>query len=282
MKNKKVVVNNNQKATNKNFKGNKVFKLSRKVFSYPYILFMMVFVVLPLIMILINAFLVNGEFSLLNFETFFTESASMEILGNSLLVGCVTTLLCLAIGYPVAFILSKMSSGKVLVLLFVLPMWVNFLIRTLATKTIFESLGISMGMGTVIFGMVYNYLPFMILPLHTTLSGIDKSYAEAAKDLGADNVTCFLKTILPLSLPGIVSGITMVFIPTISTFAISELLSERTIKLFGDSIFLKFNNDGTWGVGSVMSLVMLILVILSNVLINKFSGEENNKGRSLW
>ena len=167
-------------------------------------------------------------------------------------------------------------------MLFVLPMWVNFLIRTLATKTIFESIGVSMGMGTVIFGMVYNYLPFMILPLHTTLSNIDKSYAEAAKDLGADEITCFLKTTLPLSLPGIISGITMVFIPTISTFAISELLSERTIKLFGDSIFLKFNNDGTWGIGSVMSLVMIILVLLSNFLINKFNGEQSNKGRTLW
>lgn len=260
----------------------KPFKLSRKVFSYPYILFMLVFVVLPLIMILLNAFLVNGEFSFQNFEDFFTESSSMEILTNSLLVGFATTLLCLLIGYPVAYILSKMDSGKVLVMLFVLPMWVNFLIRTLATKTIFESLGVSMGMGTVIFGMVYNYLPFMILPLHTTLSNIDKSYAEAAKDLGADEITCFLKTTLPLSLPGIISGITMVFIPTISTFAISELLSERTIKLFGDSIFLKFNNDGTWGIGSVMSLVMIILVLLSNFLINKFSGEQSNKGRTLW
>ena len=260
----------------------KPFKLSRKVFSYPYILFMLIFVVLPLIMILLNAFLVNGEFSLQNFEDFFTESSSMEILTNSLLVGFATTLLCLLIGYPVAYILSKMDSGKVLVMLFVLPMWVNFLIRTLATKTIFESIGVSMGMGTVIFGMVYNYLPFMILPLHTTLSNIDKSYAEAAKDLGADEITCFLKTTLPLSLPGIISGITMVFIPTISTFAISELLSERTIKLFGDSIFLKFNNDGTWGIGSVMSLVMIILVLLSNFLINKFNGEQSNKGRTLW
>lgn len=279
MKNKQTVIPVD--GSNKKTK-HKPFKLSRKVFSYPYILFMLIFVVLPLIMILLNAFLVNGEFSLQNFEDFFTESSSMEILTNSLLVGFATTLLCLLIGYPVAYILSKMDSGKVLVMLFVLPMWVNFLIRTLATKTIFESIGVSMGMGTVIFGMVYNYLPFMILPLHTTLSNIDKSYAEAAKDLGADEITCFLKTTLPLSLPGIISGITMVFIPTISTFAISELLSERTIKLFGDSIFLKFNNDGTWGIGSVMSLVMIILVLLSNFLINKFNGEQSNKGRTLW
>jgi len=278
MNNKKVV----SSGANKRFSPKKIFKLNRKVFSYPYILFMLLFVVLPLVMILINAFIYEGQFSFNNFKIFFTESASMTIFGNSLLVGFVTTLLCLLLGYPVAYILSKMDSGKILVLFFVLPMWVNFLIRTLATKTIFESLNIELGMGTVIFGMIYNYLPFMILPLHTTISGIDKSYAEAAKDLGANEVTCFLKTTLPLSLPGIISGITMVFIPTISTFAISELLSERTIKLFGDSIFLKFNNDGTWGVGSVMSLVMLLLVILSNFLINKFSGDENSKGRTLW
>ena len=259
------------------------FRLNRKVFSYPYMLFLLVFVVLPLVMILVNAFLVDGQLSLGNFVDFFTQKTSLQVLGNSLLVGLVTTLLYLIIGYPVALILSKMDSGKILVLFFVLPMWVNFLIRTLATKTIFESLGVSMGMGTVVFGMVYNYLPFMILPLHTTLSNIDKSYAEAAKDLGADEVNCFLKTTLPLSVPGIISGITMVFIPTISTYAISELLSERTIKLFGDSISLKFNNDGAWGVGSVMSIIMLILVIVSNVLINKFSdGSTSNKGRNIW
>lgn len=162
-------------------------------------------------------------------------------------------------------------------LLFILPMWVNFLIRTLAIKSIFDWLKVPLGMGTVIFGMVYNYLPFMILPLHTTLSNIDKSYAEAASDLGADPFTVFLKTVLPLSLPGIISGITMVFIPTISTFAISELLSDRTIKLFGDSINLKFTQD-MYGVGSVMSLIMLALVLLSNFFMNRFSKDVYNRG----
>ncbi|MFR7766346.1 MAG: ABC transporter permease [Lachnospiraceae bacterium] len=163
-------------------------------------------------------------------------------------------------------------------LLFILPMWVNFLIRTLATKSIFEWMGVKLGIGTVIFGMVYNYLPFMILPLHTTLSNIDKSYAEAAGDLGADPFTVFLKTVLPLSLPGIISGITMVFIPTISTFAISELLSNNTIKLFGDSINLKFNHIETYGVGSVMSLIMLALVLLSNFFMNRFNKDVYNRG----
>ena len=262
----------------------KKFRLTKKVFSVPYILFLLLFVVTPLVLILVNAFLdSDGSLTLENFKTFFTSKSSLVVLGNSLLVGVITTVLCLVLGYPVAYFLSKMSSGRILVLLYVIPMGVNFLIRTLATKAIFIALGIELGMGTVLFGMVYNYLPFMILPLHTTLSNIDKSYAEAAKDLGADEVNCFLKTTLPLSVPGIISGITMVFIPTISTYAISELLSERTIKLFGDSISLKFNNDGAWGVGSVMSIIMLILVILINLLINKFSdGSTSNKGRNIW
>ena len=150
-------------------------------------------------------------------------------------------------------------------------MWVNFLIRTLATRAIFEALNIDLGLGTVIFGMVYNFLPFMILPLHTTLTNIDKSYLQAAQDLGADAVTVFIKTTLPLSLPGIISGVTIVFIPTISTFAISQLLGGTY--LFGDSIYNKFNNR-LYSVGSVMSLIMLLLVIVSNIFISKY-----NKGR---
>ena len=137
-------------------------------------------------------------------------------------------------------------------------------------------------MGTVLFGMVYNYLPFMILPLHTTLSSIDRSYVEAAQDLGADNSTVLLKTILPLSVSGIISGITMVFIPTISTFAISQLLSNGKIFLFGDSIQMKFE-QGLYGVGSIMSLVMLVFVLISNFIISRAGRYGNvSVGRSLW
>lgn len=253
-----------------------------KVFSIPYIIFLLLFVVIPLVLILVNAFLDNGNnLTLDNFKTFFTSKSSLVVLGNSLLVGLITTAFCLLIGYPVAYFLSKMSSGRILVLLYIIPMGVNFLIRTLATKAIFIALGIELGMGTVIFGMVYNYLPFMILPLHTTLSGIDKSYAEAAQDLGADKTTVFLKTTLPLSVSGILSGITMVFIPTISTYAISQLLSNGKIFLFGDSIQLSFE-QGMYGVGSIMSLVMLVFVLLSNFVMNKFNRNNNAVRRSLW
>lgn len=258
----------------------KNFKLTRKVFSYPYILFLTVFVVVPLSLLLVNAFLVDGKLSFDNFKEFFSGKASLLVLANSIIVGLVTTGLCLLLGYPVAYLLVKFNAGKMFVLLFILPMWVNFLIRTLATKAIFVALGVKLGMFTVVFGMVYNYLPFMILPLYTTLSGMDKSYAEAAKDLGADPMNVLVKAILPMSLPGIISGITMVFIPTISTFAISQLLSDSTIYLFGDSIQTKFD-QGVYGVGSIMSIVMLVMVLVSNYFINKFN-RSGDVRRSIW
>ncbi|MCM1042748.1 MAG: ABC transporter permease [Corallococcus sp.] len=254
------------------------FKFSRKALAYPYMLFLMLFVVLPLVLVLINAFVADGKLSFQNFVDFFTDSSGLTVLFNSLIIGLVTTLLCLLIGYPCAYFLAKYhASNKVLVLLFILPMWVNFLIRTLSTKAIFIAMNVELGMFTVVFGMVYNYLPFMILPLHTTLVSISHGYVEAAEDLGADKFTVLVKTILPLSLPGIISGVTMTFIPAISTFAISELLSNRQIYLFGDSINTQFTTAQNFGVGSVMSLVMLVIVVLGNILVSKFNGESDTR-----
>ena len=158
----------------------KNFKLTRKVFSYPYILFLTVFVVVPLSLLLVNAFLVDGKLSFDNFKEFFSGKASLLVLANSIIVGLVTTGLCLLLGYPVAYLLVKFNAGKMFVLLFILPMWVNFLIRTLATKAIFVALGVKLGMFTVVFGMVYNYLPFMILPLFSIMTKIDRHVIEAA------------------------------------------------------------------------------------------------------
>lgn len=255
----------------------KSFHMTRSVFAYPYVLFLLVFVVIPLALILVNAFLADGKITIQNFIELARDGASLRVLSHSFLVGIVTTALCLIIGYPIAYILAKMPSGGILAVFFILPMWVNFLIRTLATRAIFQAMGVVLGEGTVIFGMIYNYLPFMILPLHTTLSNIDSSYSEAAADLGADPVTVFLKTTLPLSIPGIVSGIIMVFIPTISTFAISQLLGG--VFLFGDSINDKFNH-GLYGVGSVMSLIMLVFVLFSNMLLKRFNKGEAKT--SIW
>ena len=258
------------------------FRFHRRVFAYPYMIFLLLFVVVPLVIILVNAFLPDGGKGLTfeHFKEFFSDaSGGLTVLGNSLVIGAVTTLICLVIGYPCAYLLAKYHAGsKVLVLLFILPMWVNFLIRTLSTKAIFMALDVPLGMGTVLFGMVYNYLPYMILPLHTTLTSIDHNYVEAAEDLGADKLTVFLKTILPLSLSGIISGITMTFIPAISTFAISEILSSSKIFLFGDAINMHFSKTtNSFGVGSVMSLVMLVLVVISNVIVNLTSKDEEVK-----
>ena len=262
---------------NKNHK----LRFSRKALAYPYMIFLLIFVVIPLVIILINAFISDeGGFTLSNFVEFFSDNGGgMTVLGNSLLIGIVTTVLCLLIGYPVAYFLVKYhASNKVLVLLFIIPMWVNFLIRTLATKIIFLNMNIKLGMGTVLFGMVYNYLPYMILPLHTVLSSIDKSYIDAAEDLGASKMSVILKVVIPFSIPGIISGITMTFIPAISTFAISEILSSSKIFLFGDAINMHFSRAvNSFGVGSVMSLVMLIIVIISNVIMNITNKEEEVK-----
>ena len=257
------------------------FRFTRKALAYPYMLFLLIFVVVPLVIILINAFLTDdNSFTLSNFVEFFSDNGGgLTVLGNSLLLGVVTTVICLAIGYPVAYFLAKYhASNKVLVLFFIMPMWVNFLMRTLSTKAIFLALDVELGMGTVLFGMVYNYLPYMILPLHTTLVSIDHSYIEASEDLGADKFTVMTKTIIPLSLPGIMSGITMTFIPAISTFAISEVLSSSKIFLFGDAINMHFSKTtNSFGVGSVMSLVMLVLVIVCNVITNMTTKDEGVK-----
>ena len=227
-----------------------------------------------------NAFLdTDQNFTFDNFKSFFTDSVNVRVLILSLVVGLITTVLCLVIGYPVAYILSKWSSGSIIVLLIILPMWVNFLIRTYALKAIFALLDTTLGVGTVIIGMVYNFIPYMIMPLHTTLTNIDPSYAEAAKDLGADGVQTFLKSTLPLSLPGILSGVTMVFIPTISAFAISGMLSNNTVLMFGDSINLRFANQ-LYGIGSVMSLIMLVFVLILNFFMNKANKGEAQK--NLW
>ena len=242
----------------------KKFRLTKKVFSVPYILFLLLFVVVPLVLILVNAFLdSDNNLTLENFKIFFTSKSSLIVLGNSLLVGVITTILCLVIGYPVAYFLSKMPSGRILVLLYVIPMGVNFLIRTLATKAIFIALGVDLGMGTVLFGMVYNYLPFMILPLYTIMVKIDQSVIEAAQDLGANVYHVVAKVLVPLSMPGITTGITMVFVPSISTFIISRMLGGGSNLLIGDLIELQFlGNSYNYNLGSAMSLVLMVIVLL--------------------
>lgn len=238
-------------------------------------LFLAFFVVVPLFLIVFYAFTnVSGKPTIENFLHFFRQKEGVNTLVFSVGVALVTTAICLVIGYPAAFILSRMEvkTARIMVLLFILPMWINFLIRTLATVALFDFLKIPLGQGSLYFGMVYNFLPFMIYPIYNTLQKTDKNLIEAAQDLGANPRQVFLKTILPLSVPGISSGIMMVFMPVISTFAIAELLTLNNIKLFGTTLQENIYN-GLWNYGAALSLIMLLLIGLTSLL----NGEGNAK-----
>ena len=172
-----------------------------------------------------------------------------------------------------------MKYASTVILLFILPMWVNMLIRTLATVALFDFVHLPLGEGALIFGMVYNFLPFMIYPIYNTLQKLDQRYIEAAQDLGANPVQVFFKTILPLSVPGIVSGVLMVFMPTISTFAIAELLTMNNVKLFGTTIQETINNS-MWNYGAALSLIMLLLIGTTTLLASDDAQER--EGGGLW
>ncbi len=209
----------------------------------------------------------EGEFSFTNFRKFWLQTEAMNTFIYSVIIAAITTILCILLGYPAAYLLSRMEShrAKLLVILFILPMWVNFLIRTLATVALFDFLKLPLGQGALIFGMVYNFLPFMIYPIYNVLQKTDQNLIEAAQDLGANPKQVFFRTILPLSKPGIASGVMMVFMPVISTFAIAELLTINNIKLFGTTLQENIYN-GTWNYGAALSLVMLLLVGITSLL----------------
>jgi len=252
----------------------------RRNWSIPYILFLFCFVIIPLFLIAWYAFTNEaGSFSPENFIRFMKHPEALNILIYSIGVALITTVLCLLIGYPAAYILSRMESGKarLLVVLFILPMWINFLIRTLATMALFGFLKLPLGEGALIFGMVYNFLPFMIYPIYNILQKTDKNLIEAAQDLGANPKQVFIKTILPLSAPGISSGIIMVFMPVISTFAIAELLTINNIKLFGTTLQENIYN-GMWNYGAALSLVMLVLIGLTSFLNSSGTSNTSEDG----
>ena len=248
--------------------------IKRSHWSIPYIIFMVVFVVLPLLLIVMYAFQDgNGHFTLANVSRFFTDKDSLSTFALSLEIAIENTLICILLGYPAAWILANKQFNKsaVTVVLFIMPMWINALMRTLATAELFNVLGITLGKGTLLFGMVYDYIPFMIYPIYNTLSRLDKSYAEAAEDLGAAPWTVFWKITVPLSLPGVMSGVLMVFMPTVSTFAISEFLTNNKIKLFG-TIIQENINSSMWNYGAALAFIMLLIIGISTLF---GSGEEN-------
>lgn len=263
---------------------------NRRYFAIPYLVWMAILILAPMILIAYYAFTgrANGQlvFTLDNIAKAF-DPLYMGILGHSVLLAVIATAICLLLGFPVALKLSRMPPRKsaILSLLFVLPMWMNFLLRTYAWMNILDTNGLInkffglFGIGplplmyntpAVVLGMVYNYLPFMILPIYNILQKIPKATIEAAQDLGANGLTVFARVTLPLSVPGIISGITMVFVPAISTFAISRLLGGSQYMLYGDLIenqFIQMNNQH---LGSALSLIMLALVTISMLVMNHF------------
>ncbi len=251
----------------------------RSSWSIPYLVFLVIFVVLPLILVVTYAFQDNyGHFTLENMAKFFSDSDAMGTFALSMEIAIENTLICILLGYPAAWILAnrELNRSAVTVVLFILPMWINALMRTLATAELFNMLGISLGKGTLLFGMAYDYLPFMIYPIYNVLNKMDKSYAEAAQDLGATPWQVFRKVIVPLSMPGVASGIMMVFMPTVSTFAISEFLTNNKIKLFG-TIIQENINSSMWNYGAALALIMLIIIGITSL----FTGSDRNAGEDV-
>lgn len=263
-----------------------------KKFSLIYLFWGLIFIVLPLFLILAHALngntdLSNFVFTLDNFSRFF-EPLYVKILITSLILAGLSTILCLIVGYPVAYIISKMSE-KVrnnMILIFIIPMWMNFLLRTYAWLTLLGNKGLInkfiglFGLGpwdlmynskAIMIGMVYNFLPFMVLPIYTVLLKMDTKLIEAAKDLGANDFEVFTKVIFPLSLPGIYTGITMVFIPAISTFVVPNLLGGNNFYLIGNLIEKQFTFTGDWGFGSAISMVLILIMLLILVVPKLFN-----------
>lgn len=265
------------------------FRFQRKYLCIPYLAFLILFVIIPIFIIIYYAFTdANGFFSMDAFVDFFTSPVKVNVLLVSIFIGIQTTLICLLIGYPLSYFLAnrKFNKNVVLVMLFVMPMWINFVLRTGATRDVLFWLGINGGrypyLATLI-GMVYNFLPFVILPLYTTMLKIDQSQVEAALDLGASPMRAFFKAVVPQTTPGIVSAAMMVFMPTMSSYVISDTLSEGKISLFGNTIYLNFSNS-QWNTGSFMALIMLVIIgILMFVTRNtNVKAEDRARGTGLW
>lgn len=249
---------------------------SRRTWAWPYVAFMAMFVVLPLILVGVYAFTdIHGHFTLHNFAKFFTHSEAIQTFLYSLMIAVFNTAICLLIGYPAAYIMAQedFKTPKVMAMLFILPMWINFLLRTVATVELFNMCGLPLGEGALLFGLCYDYLPFMIYPIYNTLQKMDNSLVEAAQDLGASKWQSFWKVIVPLSMPGVYSGIVMVFMPTVSTFAIAELLTHNNIKLFGSLIQDYITTTDLLNYGAVLSLVLLIIIGLTS-----FFGDNGSEG----
>lgn len=258
---------------------------AKKWLTLPGVIWMIGFTVIPLIMIAIYAFTgSDGSFTWSNLATI-TTPENVKALLLSLKLSLICTVVCIVLAYPLALILKSrsLSRSSFIVFIFVLPMWMNFLLRTYAWQTLLEKNGVINGIlntlhlpniniinteSAIVLGMVYNFLPFMVLPIYNVLVKIDDNVINAAKDLGANSVQTFAKIIFPMSLPGVVSGITMVFVPALTTFVVSDLLGGAKILLIGNVIEHKFTTEFNWNVGSGLSLVLMIFILLCMAFLN--------------
>ena len=268
---------------------------------YPYVVWSAVMILVPMLLILFYAFTIEGNsvtkvvFSLSNFKRFLTDKDFLSVLGRSLRIALETTVVCLLIGYPAAYIIAKFSENVKLrwVLLITFPTWINMLVRTYAWTGILQEDGIInsvlslFGAGpidflytdfAVILGMVYNFLPFMIIQIYTSLTKMDYSLIEAANDLGATPAKAFLKVTLPLSVPGIISGITLVFLPSVSSFCIPRMLGGGSYVMVGTLIESQFLTAGDWNFGSAVSFIMAIIIMVSMFITKKIDKGEALEG----
>lgn len=261
--------------------------MKKKLLGLPYYIWSVLFILIPLAMVFYYG--LTDKSGILTFENILAilSPEHSKAFGLAFLLSIISTLICLLLAYPLAMILcnSKRNKNGLLVVLFILPMWMNFLLRTLAWQTLLEKSGVINNILTfmhlpnlqiintpyaIIFGMVYNFLPFMILPIYNSLAKIDPNVIWAASDLGADKLQVFIKIILPLSAPGIFSGITMVFVPALTTFVISKLLGGSKILLIGNVIEEEFTVSGNWNLGSGLSMVLMIFIIVSMIISTVF------------
>ncbi len=257
---------------------------SRKSLGVPYALFLLVFVIAPLLVLFYYAFTDGqGQFTIANLTGFFTNPNTMGTLCYSFALAIVTTVVCLLLAYPIAYILafSNLKSKSVILMLFIMPMWINFSLRITALKEVLTVLEGNLAMHpflNAVIGMTYDFLPFMILPIYTTISKLDKALREAAMDLGANELETFLKITLPLSVPGIISGVSMVFLPAMTNYVVLDMLYNSTYimgSLIG-SYFAAYN----WHGGSMIALILLGIICLFTLLTNG-SEEENTRGGAL-
>ena len=248
---------------------------------YPYLIWAAIFIVLPMLIIVFYAFTTTGnavipvKLTFGNFVRFFSDPIFTEVLWRSVKLAFITTIICILLGYPTAYIIAKMSPNnqEIMVLLVTLPQLINMLVRTYAWRGILLEAPFSPAVKVYI-GMVYNFLPFMILQIYTSLSKMDPSLITAANDLGCDDKNAFLKVTLPLSIPGIISGITLVFLPAVSSFFIPKLLGGGSYVLVGNMIENYFVTTGDWNFGSAISLIMAVVILVSMYITKKFDYDQ--------